>query len=168
MAQFSPAWAAQLGPAIDRSLEQAAKARAEREAQEAAQSQGVASALGYGLGSIAAGAAGLPPQAGGAVGNIIGQQAYRIAEGKGPGFDNTAQGIGAATGALAAGSALNSGYDKQQGAAAYNDFLAGLIEPGSEDRLTAYLAMPAGLANRLEGGDLRLFDAWYNSGVWQI
>lgn len=167
MAQFSPAWAAQLAPSLAQELDAAARARAEEEARENAEAQGMGAAIGSGIGAIGAMAAGLPPQAGAAVGGLVGGQVGRVSGGQKPGFDSPQQGIQAATGALVAGGSLKKGYEQQGSAEDYNDFLTGLIEPGSEDRLTAYLAMPSGLAKKLEGGDLRLFDTWFNSGMWQ-
>ena len=167
MAQFIPSWAAQLAPSLAQELDAAAKARADKKAIEDAEAQSTGVAIGSGIGSMLALSQGLPPQAGGAVGGLVGGQAARVASGQDPGFDSTQQGVKAATGALVAGSSLKKGYEQQGTAEDYNEFLTGLIEPGSEDRLTAYLAMPAGLAKKLEGGDFRLFDTWYNSGMWQ-
>jgi hypothetical protein len=167
MAQFIPSWAAQLAPSLAQDMDAAARARVDDKAREDAEAQGMGGAIGSGIGAMAAASQGLSPQAGAAVGGLVGGQVSRVASGKDPGFDSPQQGVKAATGALVAGSSLKKGYEQQGAAEDYNEFLTGLIEPGSEDRLTAYLAMPAGLAKKLESGDFRLFDTWYNSGMWQ-
>jgi len=161
----SPSWAAQLAP----SLQQAAAARAERARNEALldQQRGMATgqAVGAGAGALIGAFTPVGPAIGSSLGAVVGGQAARVAQGRGPGFDDTASGVQAATQTAIGVAGANRAINQQAGQDRYGQLLSDIVS--DPEMIQAYNAMPGGLAKQVEAGDVDKFSGWYKSGAWR-
>lgn len=159
-------WAQALSP----SLLQAAEARAEALRQEALlkEQEGVAigEGVGAGVGGLISAFTPVPVSVGAGLGQVVGNQVARVAQGRGPGYDDTASGVQAATQTAVGLAGANRAINQQAAQDKYASYLGEMIQPGNEDMLTAYQAMPRAQQLRFEEGDTDIFDSWFGSNAW--
>tara|TARA_R110002110_G_scaffold414772_1_gene645846 strand:- start:33 stop:533 length:501 start_codon:yes stop_codon:yes gene_type:complete len=159
-------WAQTLGP----SLAQAAQARVEALRQEKLleeqQEMATGQAIGQGAGALIGAFTPVGPVIGASLGSVVGNQAARVAQGRGPGFDDTASGVQAATQTAIGVAGANRAINQQASQDKYASYLGEMIQPGNEDMLTAYQAMPRAQQLQFEKGDTDIFDSWFGSNAW--
>ena len=122
-------------------------------------------AVGAGAGALIGAFTPVGPAIGSSLGAVVGGQAARVAQGRGPGFDDTASGVQAATQTAIGVAGANRAINQQAGQDRYGQLLSDIVS--DPEMIQAYNAMPGGLAKQVEAGDVDKFSGWYKSGAWR-